>query len=766
MGAGLATHLANLGWEVDLLDRASGSPGDASSIRSRIAKEGLDRAIKIRPPQFALPAYAERIRIGNMEDDLERLAEADWIVEAVAEDMAVKKAVFATIAAHAGPDPVISSNTSGLSLSAMIADCPEPTRRRFLGTHFFNPPRYMKPVELIPAADTDPDVFEGFAQFADRVLGKRVIRAKDTPGFISTRLGIVALVRTIAAAVRHNLTVEEADYLTGPLLGRPKSGTFRLADVIGLDVTKKIISDLKAALPDDQAVQSMAIPAVLEKLVAEGRVGAKSGAGFYMKSADGVLSLDLETLEYRPRREPHPAGERLETMPLAERFPALWNSAPIRYRPFLRDVLTESLDYMIRTTPEVSDRIVEVDDALIGGFGWEAGPFHMVGYLQDAPWPKDPPDLVKRLRAAGLYKFYDNAKGIHHYFDFRSGRMEELDRSPNLLILKDKQKANGFVEQREYASLVDLDDGVLCLEWHTKMGTLNPWIVEMLELARTKAEADFRALVLVGAQDPVSAGFDLGGLGRLIQQGRWRDIDKIMHTLQQTLLRIKYSSVPIVCAVSGYTLGGGCEVMMHGSAVQAAFESSLGLPEANVGLIPCGGGIAQTVCRAAAEMPVPAPPERPDLFPFLKSRWENIRLSRFSSSAPEARALGYLRDGDGITVHPDRLLFDAKQRALALADGFTPPESGGLLAIAEDGLARFQWEINQLRSGDQITDHDARIALASAKVMCGGSLIHPAELTEQAFLDLEREEFLSLASTPESLARVLHMVETGKPLKN
>jgi len=761
MGAGIAAHLANVGWEVDLLDRAEERPE-----RNRLAAEGLKRALSAKPPQFAIPELAASVRIGNMVDDLDRLAGAEWIVEAVAEDMAVKKAVFAALASHAGPGAVISSNTSGLSLAGMVADCPADFRARFLGTHFFNPPRTMKPVELIPTAETDPALFEGFARFADQVLGKRVIRAKDTPGFISTRLGMYALVKTMELGIRHGLTVEEVDYLTGPLLGRPKSGTFRLADVIGLDVTAKIISNLKSALPNDTGYQALEIPEPLKALTADGRAGAKSGAGFYKKEGGEILTLDLDSLEYRPRHEPHAAGERLEKLDLAERIPALWTSAPIRYRPFLRDMLTDTLDYMAGATPEVADRIVEVDDALIGGFGWEAGPFHLLGYLYDTPWPHDLPPLVKQLRAAGRRKFYDNAKGHHTYFDFRSGEMAELERPAGVLFLKDCQKANGFVEEREYASLVDLGDDVLCLEWHTRLGTLNPWITEMLTLAREKAESDFRALVIVGAQDPFSAGFDLAGLARLMELRRWVDIDNIMRTLQQTLLKMKYATAPVVSAVSGYTLGGGCEVMLHSAAVQAAFESTIGLPEANVGLIPTGGGITQSVCRAMEEVP-PAPPlERADPFPFLRPLWDNMRLARVSTSATEAARLGYLRSSDGITIHPDRLLHDAKERALALADDHTPHQPVPISVMGENGLARFRWEIHLLRSGQQISEHDARIALSLARVMCGGSLVHPAEVTEDYLLDLEREEFLSLAGTPESLARIKQMLDTGKPLRN
>jgi 3-hydroxyacyl-CoA dehydrogenase len=599
------------------------------------------------------------------------------------------------------------------------------------------------------------------------VLGKRVIRARDTPGFISTRLGMYALVRTMELAARQGLTVEETDYLTGPLLGRPKSGTFRLADVVGLDVTARIVANLKAALPDDAAYQKLNPPEAMAALIGAGRIGAKSGEGFTRKGPDGTLqSLDLDTLEYRARQEPESVDKVLESLPLAERIPALLAEAPARYRDFLRDMLADTLGYMADKTPEVADRIVEVDDALMGGFGWEAGPFMLLGYLDGFAWPGEPPALVRQLHARGLNRFYANERGRHAYFDFRAEAMREIERPPGVLILKDVLKANGVVEESDAGSLVDLGDGALCLAWRTKMGTLNPGVTEMLERARARAEADFQALVIVGGQDPFSAGFDLSLLAGQIEAHRWDEIDAMMRRLQQALLGLKYAQIPVVGAASGYALGGGCEVLMHCAAVQAAFESAIGLPEANAGLIPTGGGIVQSVVRAVEQTPPPAPLERADYYPALRRRWNNLRLARFSSSAPEAVSFGYLRDTDGITVHPDRLLHDAKARAHAMTADYRPPERPLLPIMAEDGVARFRWEMHLLRRGGQITEHDGRIALALARVMCGGSLIHVTNVTENYLLDLEREEFLSLASTPESLTRLKRLIATGRPLRN
>jgi 3-hydroxyacyl-CoA dehydrogenase len=766
MGAGIAAHLANIGWTVHLLDRVPDVGGSSSNERNRLAQVGLDRALRSRPPQLALPEYASRICVGNLEDDLDRLAAADWIVEAVAEDMAVKKAVFRVVAAHASPQTVISSNTSGLSLAGMIADCPADVRARFFGTHFFNPPRYMKPVELIPTRDTDRSVFEEFARFADRVLGKRVIRARDTPGFISTRLGMYALVKTMELAVRHGMTVEETDYLTGPLLGRPKSGTFRLADVVGLDVTARIIANLKSALPEDAAYRALRPPSSMMALIDAGRTGAKSGEGYTRKAASGMESLDLASGDYRAREDPELVASGIESLPLAERIPALLADAPTRYRDFLGDMLIDTLGYMADKTPEVSGRIVEVDDALMGGFGWKDGPFMLLGYLGDVAFQGDPPALVRQLHARGLRQFYTNEQGRHYFFDFQADSMRELQRPPGVMVLKDVQKANGVLEQTDEASLVDIGDGALCLAWRTKMGTLNPGITEMLERALARAEADFKALVIVGGMDPFSAGFDLALLGGLIEAGKWDEIDGMMHRLQRALLALKYGPLPVVGAASGYALGGGCEILMHCAAVQVAFESSIGLPEANAGLIPTGGGVAQTVIRAVEQTPPAAPLERSDVFTALRVRWNNLRQARFAASAPEAVRLGYMRTADGITMQPDRLLHDARERALAMAADYRPGVPQPVPVTAEDGLTRFRWEIHLLKRAGQITEHDARIALALARVMCGGALIHETNVTESYLLDLEREAFLSIAGTPETVARLKHLMATGKPLKN
>lgn len=797
MGGSIAALLANIGWQVDLLDRLPDDAPTHPHARNRLAQEGLERALKARPPQFALPEYAARVRVGNVEDHLDWLREADWVVEAVAEDIAVKKSVMAAIAAHVGPQTTVSSNTSGLSLTRMVSECPPDFRARFLGTHFFNPPRYMKLIELTSTSDTDRTLFEGFVRFADRVLGKRVIRAKDTPGFISTRLGMYALARTLEIAFACGLSVEEVDYLTGPLLGRPKSGTFRLADVIGIDITARIVDNLAAALPNDPAYQALRIPEAVRRLIAEGRVGAKAGAGFYKRGENGeILSLDLSTLEYRPRREPTPFPAEIEKLPLEERLRRLWEFSPGHDGGFLQEMLRSTLGYIAAVTPEVADRIVEVDDALIDGFGWEIGPFHMLDALGPViDWPAGEPQLIARLhesplsllpgtRTSGVpgspgrgvggedtaahtaQNFYYNVDGKHFYFDFHQGRMAFLPRPVGVIVLKDLKKAGKIVEEIDDAALVDLGDDVLCLEWRTKMNTLHPELIAFFETARLRAEEDFAALIIGGSGEHFSAGYDLKRFLARIEMQDWDGLDALLRLFQDALIGFKYATVPVIGTAYGYTLGGGCETMLHCAAAQAAFESAIGLPEANVGLIPAGGGTTQMLLRALEKVPPGTLLEPADPYPALQPLWETLRAGRFSSCADDARQLGFLRPTDGVTRHPDRLLHDAKTRAFTLVTEYTPPPRATATAMGESGLARFRWELHLLRSADKITEHDARVAEKLAHVLTGGALLHPAEVTEQHLLDLEREAFLQLAGTPETLARIKHMLETGKPLRN
>jgi 3-hydroxyacyl-CoA dehydrogenase len=774
MGAGIAAWLANLGWRVSLLDRVPDDTGSDAKSRNRLAQEGLDRAIESRPPHFALPSAIRLIRVGNTEDNLDCASDADWVVEAIAEVPEVKRELFNRLATVIGPETILSSNTSGLCLADMVAECPPDVQRRFLGTHFFNPPRYMKPVELIPIPATDPDVLSGVSRFCERVLGKRVIMAKDTPGFISTRLGMYNLAKTMQLAFERGLTVEQVDYLTGPLIGRPKSGTFRLADVVGLDITARIANNLSRDLPNDiwfeslKLLDNIKLFDKLELMVSQGRTGAKSGAGFYKREKSGeILALDWETLDYRPQQEFQRFPKEVEKLPLAERLRRIWEMRPEVDGGFLRDALTDLLTYAADIAPEISDRIVEVDDALISGFGWEVGPFHIIDMLSNQiEWPGKEPAVVARLRETHQPQFYSNLGGKHSYFDFQTGQTVPLALPAAAIRLNDLRKAGKTVEEKDEARLIDLGDGVACFEWRTKMGTLSDPLLDFLTHCHERATKDFAALVIGGGHELFSAGFDLRVFLGQIDSQDWAALDRSIERFQQTNLLLRRSSIPIVAAVGGYTLGGGCELMLHCHAVQAKFESAIGLPEANVGLIPGGGGVTRITQRAQVNLPPGNILEPADPFANLKLAWDVIRSGKFSGSAPEAREMSYLRAEDGITVHPDHVLHDAKTRALGLTAGFVPTAPAKMIAMGENGLARFQWELHLAKRAGQITEHDALVAEKTAWIMCGGDLLAQTELPEERFLELEREAFIALCKTPETRARIVHLLETGKPLRN
>ncbi|HXG23219.1 MAG TPA: enoyl-CoA hydratase/isomerase family protein, partial [Chthonomonadales bacterium] len=483
-------------------------------------------------------------------------------------------------------------------------------------------------------------------------------------------------------------------------------------------------------------------------------------------------------------------------LPLEERLPHLWELSPVHDGGFLQEILRSTLGYIAEITPEVADRIVEVDNAFIDGFGWEMGPFHMLDALSPViDWPEGEPPLIVRLhepplslppasrnggaagsseRGAGgkesaieaMPRFYVEEGGRHYYFDFHERRWMPLLRPVGVIVLKDLKKAGKTVEEIDDAALVDLGDDVLCLEWRTKMNTLHPKLVAFFETARLRAEEDFAALIIGGSGEHFSAGYDLRRFLARIEIQDWDGLDALLRLFQDALIGFKYATIPVIGTAYGYTLGGGCETMLHCTAAQAAFESAIGLPEANVGLIPAGGGTTQMLLRVLEKVPPGTLLEPADPYPVLQPLWETLRTGRFSSCADDARQLGFLRLTDGLTRHPDRLLHDAKTRALTLVAEYTPPARSTALVMGESGLARFRWELHLLRSAEKITEHDARVAEKLAYVLTGGALIHPAEVTEQHLLDLEREAFLQLAGTPETLARIKHLLEKGKPLRN
>lgn len=758
MGTGIAAQLANAGWRVLLLDL----PG-AGQSRNQHAVAGRERLLKHHPPLLFLPEYAGRIQPGNIEDDLQQMQEADWIVEAVVEDIAVKQEVFTRIATRCGEHTVISSNTSGLSLTAMTARCSPEFRRRFLGTHFLNPPRYLKLLEVIALPDTDPDVTQGFIHFAERVLGHRVVMARDTPGFISTRIWIAHLMRTLHAAVAAGLTVEQVDAVTGPLLGRPKSATFRMADLVGLDIVAAVARHQYQVLPED-ALSSRAdlqLPPVMEVLVARGHLGEKSGGGFYKKEGDTLLTIDLNTFSYRPvQRVRYPSLEQLMTLPLHDRLRLLQRmvtgevSVPgeeARLLQFAWQVLLSLIQYVTVHGPEIAEDVRAIDDVMRWGFGWEMGPFEM----EDCLIPQE------AGRTAGGRRNYARDGRRQWMRVFGKEAMQELVRPEEYLSLVEVREAGGVVMESAEASLLDIGEGVACLEFRTKMHTLNPALCDFVDAARERAEHTFTALVIGGPGTPFSAGYDLNILVAAMEAEQWERIEAMMRQVQDTFLRLKYSPIPIVAAADRFALGGGCECAWHCTAIQAAPELKMGLPEALVGVLPVGGGIKEMLAHALSGWD-----EQSDPFPRIVTAFERVAFPVSTANAHEARQKGWLTERDQISRNADRLLYDARQRALELARaGYAPPEPGRIYVCGATGLARLRMGIHERYRAGRITPYDRQIADRIARVL-SGELPVAQRVCETYLLQLEREAFMALVREPQALARMRHMLATGRPLRN
>ena len=705
MGAQVAAHLANGGVDTLLLD-----------VTREAARDGLERARGMRPDPFFTPSTHTRIRTGGFDEDLAAVSQSDWIVEAVVERLDVKQSLFERLEPHRRASTIVSSNTSGIPISALADGRSEGFRRHFLGTHFFNPPRYLRLLEVIPTADTDPDVVATIAQFAERRLGKGVVIAKDTPNFIANHLGLYGVMLIFRALAMGEFTVEEIDAITGPAIGRPKSATFRTMDIAGIDVLAHVARNLSERLETaaDRAV--FAVPPLVKEMVARGWIGAKSGRGFYSKTASGdILTLDLGTMEYRPK---HPA--RLPAIDAArsivdvrERVKTLLQGDD-KVGRFLRSTLLPTLDYAERIAPTVAHSTADVDRAMRWGFGWEAGPFELRGASTL------PPTLLGAARASNL------------------------------------------VRRNAGASLVDLGDGVLCVEFHSKMNAIGGDTIEMLEAGVKEAAAHFSALIVANDAVNFSAGANLMLLLLEAQEGNWEDVDLMVRGFQRATMALKHADVPVIVAPAGLALGGGCEIVLHADRVQAAAETYMGLVEVGVGLIPAGGGTKEMLARA-----MDAAPSGADVLPFAQRVFETIGFGKVSTSGPDARRIGYLREADGISMDRDHLVADAKAAALARAAQYVPVRPRSAIRVGGDSVhAALKLGVHLAWRAGRISDHDALIGRKLAWVLSGGNVTHATTVTEQQLLDLEREAFLSLCGERKTQERIAHTLKTGKVLKN
>jgi 3-hydroxyacyl-CoA dehydrogenase len=801
MGARIAAHVANAGVWCALLDIVPAEPnadekrrglGVASpEVRNRIVRAGLAAAAKSRPAAFFTRGLEQRIVTGNFEDDLKLCAEADWIIEVVAENLEIKRALLARVAQLRKPGAIVSTNTSGLPVRSIAEGLPEEWQQHWAGTHFFNPPRYLKLVEIIPGPVTRPDVIEALTEFYDHKLGKGVVVAKDTPNFIANRIGTYSMLNAIRLMGELGMTFEEVDACTGPALGWPKSATFRTADIVGIDVLQHVVRNIYDNIPGDESRELYRVPPLIEEMARRGWLGEKAGRGFYqrVKKSGGeseILTLDPAKMEYRPQQKARfasiEAGKAVEdTRERLRMFvePVLAGKETDKAQKFIWGVLSEMCLYAARRVPEISDSIVDVDRAMRWGFVWELGPFETWDAIGVEPMAREfekegkpLPQLVTQLLSSGKKSFYQSAQGITEaelsYFDLAGKSYNPVPQPEGILILKSLKDRAKEIEKNSGASLIDLGDGVVCCEFHAKMNAIGGDLIAMITKGLVRLRADFDAMVIANQAVNFSAGANLMLILMTAQEQEWDDLHLMVRQFQNVTLAIKHAPKPVVVAPQGLALGGGCEIALHATRIHAAAEAYMGLVETGVGLIPGGGGTKEMMIRANERA---EGEEDLDLFHALKPVFENIAMAKVSTSGEEARELGYLRRADLVAMNQDRLVADAKQTALGLVRAewrqtAPAPSEPSIRVLGEEFTAAAKLAVYMMLRGEYISEYDALVARKLAHVLSGGALTSAQLVSEQYVLDLEREAFVSLCGERKTQERIAHTLKTGKPLRN
>ena len=782
MGSGIAAHLANAGIPVLLLDIVPPKPGPgddtaSKAFRYKFSLGALANMKKLRPaPLFSTKAQ-ELIEIGNFDDDLPRIKDCDWVVEVVKEDLAVKQALFEKVEKHLAPTAIVSSNTSGMSIAGMTQGRSDSFKKRFLVTHFFNPVRYMKLLELVAGEQTDPKVMQRLADFGERMLGKGIVYGKDTTNFIANRIGTYGMMRTVAAMGDEGLSIEAVDKIFGPALGRPKSAVFRTADLVGLYTFLHVTQNCYDSLTKDENRETFKPPEWLKTMVSKGMLGDKSGGGFYKKQKGGegekeILALDLKTLEYRPqqkvRYESLGAAKDVESLP--ERIAVVLNGNDVASK-IAEKVTLDTLAYSSRRLGEIADDYVNVDRAMRWGFAWDIGPFEAwdaygvkkgvdrmkaLG-LKVAPW-------VEQMFASGRTRFYET-DGVHDtYWDIKakkSVRVPTVKRAVTIELLK---RGNKKIASNDSATLWDMGDEVALLEFHSKMNSIDSYIGEMMEKAATETEANFKGLVIGNDGGNFSVGANVAALLMTVGADDWDTVKAQVRGFQNVNQRLHYLSKPVVSAPHQMALGGGCEVVMAAHAVQAHAESYIGLVEIGVGLIPGGGGNLMLMRNVFGPH---AGNKDFDPLPFIKKLFLTIGMGKVATSAEEAKEACFLNPGDGISMSRDHHLADAKARALGMYEaGFRPPRATTFYLPGKSGAATIDMLLYDMQNTHNISEHDRTIGKRLARVLCGGDTSSTAPVSEQQLLDLELEAFLSLLGEQKTRDRMMYMLEKGKPLRN
>ena len=757
MGSQIAAHIANVGIPCDLLDippteltpeeRANGLTLDNLAVRNRIAQSALDRmkGAKTRSP-FYVPDAAGLIQVGNFHDHAEWLAEADWIIEAVIENLDVKKRVHERISQHCRRGALVSSNTSGISIRAIAEDLSEDYRECFLGAHFFNPPRYMYLIELIPTETTRPDLVEFISDFAEHTLGKGIVRCKDTPNFIANRIGIFSVLHTIHQMLEEEYTIDEVDAITGPPMGHPRSATFRLGDIIGLDVLVDVANNVYENAPDDEGREVFRVPDFILQMLEKGWLGEKTDGGFYQRrrgeNGSEIWTLNYNTLEYVPRSEVQfdSINEGRRIADAGERLKRLINSDD-RAGQFAWKCLSHTMCYAASRIPEIADDPVSIDNVMKWGFNWELGVFEAwdaIGVPESVERMKAEnhaiPSLVTDLLDSGRTSFYKTSS----------------DNQP--------------VKSNSDASLIDMGDGVACLEFHSKMNTVDNPSIEMMFEALDETERNFEGLVIGNNADNFSVGANLALMLERARNGDWKALEAMIFAYQRANMRFRLSPKPVVAAPAGMALGGGCEIAFGADRICAAAETYIGLVEVDVGLIPAAGGVKEMAIRCLEGVPLDTHAEP---FPHVKRAFETIAYAKVSESAADAKRIGYLRDTDVVSINRKHHLHDAKQMVLALAaGGYQGPQPRGVFVLGETGLHPLKSEIDLAQRAGHLSDHDVKILNQLAYVLCGGEISTPQFVSEDHLLELEREVFLRLCGEKKTHQRIEYTLKTGKPLKN
>jgi len=787
MGSAIAAHLANAGIPSFLLDivpsnlteaeKKKGLTLQSPEVRNRFGILGKKRVQESSPAALYLKEDASLITIGNFEDHLSWVSEADWIVEAIIEDLNAKKELFRKLIPLLREETVISSNTSGISIQKMCEGFSRDFEERFLGTHFFNPPRYMRLLELIPSPSTSRAVVERMADVGERILGKGVVFAKDTPNFIANRIGAFSVSITIRTMVEEGYEIEEVDQITGPAMGKPKSATFRTADLVGLDVMVHVANNLFQTLKDEKEKANFQLPPFIQHMVKNQWLGQKTKQGFYKKvkeeGREDTLVIDFQRLDYRPQKKVSlPSVEMGKNIDdVRERIKTLVLS-PDRGGQFAWKILKKTLLYSAEKIPEISDDIVNIDRGMRWGYNWELGPFELwdaIGLKSSVKKMEKEGEvissLVEQLLKKGYSSFYDKRDGRTLFFDLGAGQYQEIEEKPEIILLPSLKERKKTILSNPGASLIDLGDGVACLEFHSKMNTIGADTIQMIQQALREVGEKFDGMVIGNQSENFSAGANLMLILFEIQDENWDDIEAVVKAFQNALMAVKYFEKPVVAAPFGLTLAGGCEICLSCASMCATAETYMGLVEVGVGLIPAGGGTKEMLLRCTDFIPQDVDA---DFFPFIRRAFETVAMAKVATSAKEAQKLGYMKSTDRITINRDFLIYDAKRKVLEMVhQNYRPPQPRkNIKVVGEKGYALLQMGLFYMREGGYISQYDEHVGKKLAYIFSGGNLPDGSEVTEQYILDLEREAFLSLCGEPKTQERIEYMLKTGRPLRN